>query len=89
MTDVLSHPVRVALSGGQEADGTQAPKLLAGLETEAVIADKGYDSDEVVRQVESQRVAAVISPRSNRKEPREYDQHWHGERYQIECEIGF
>lgn len=89
VTDALGNPVRLALTGGQEADCTQAPDLLAGLETEAVIADKGYDSDDIVRQVESQEATAVIPPRSNRKELREYDEHLYGERYKIECEIGF
>ena len=34
-------PIRFALTGDQQADAPQALPLLAGLETEAVIADKG------------------------------------------------
>ena len=38
-----------------------------------MIADKGYDSDDLVEAIEAGGAEAVIPPRSNRKEPRDYD----------------
>lgn len=59
--------------------------LLEGLETERVIADKGYDSDELVSSVQAMGAEVVIPPRSNRIEPREYDREFYKERHLIEC----
>jgi len=38
-----------------------------------VIGDKGYDSDEFVTAIEAGGATAVIPPRENRIEKREYD----------------
>lgn len=40
----LGHPVVITVTGAQAADGPQLPSLIAGLGTDAVLADKGYDS---------------------------------------------
>jgi hypothetical protein len=40
----------------------QALPLIDGLQPEAVIGDKGYDSDEVVAGIESRGAQAVIPP---------------------------
>ena len=89
LTDALGNPLRFLLTGGEEADCTQAIPLLEGCPAQAVIADKGYDSDAIVEPVEGLGATAVIPPRSNRNPPREYDTHLYGERYKIECEFGF
>ena len=70
----LMLPVRLLLTAGQEADVTQAEELIEGMPIEAVIADKGYDSDKVVVAVEAKGAEAVIPTLSNRKEQREYDE---------------
>ena len=66
-------PVELALTPGQEADVTQAEKLLADHPVKVVIADKGYDSDELVKRVEARGAEAVIPPRKNRTQQRTYD----------------
>ncbi len=76
----MGQPVELILTPGQDSDIGQAQKLLAGHQPEAVIADKGYDSDAFVETVEARGSEAVIPPRSNRKEPREYDRHTYKER---------
>ena len=38
------------------------------------MADKGYDSNEIVAAALARGIKPVIPPRSNRKEAREYDQ---------------
>ena len=69
----LGLPVTLVLTAGQAADVTQAPALLAGAESEVVIADKGYDSDAVVEAIEATGAEAVIPPKKNRTEQRPYD----------------
>ena len=76
--------MRFVLTGGQEADGPQAIPLLTGIETEAVIADKGYESNGILAFIQEQAAAAVIPPKSNRKEPWDYDRALYRERNLIE-----
>ncbi len=40
-----------------------------------MIADKGYDADALVERIASQYAQAIIPPRSNRNNPRDYDRH--------------
>ena len=62
--DGQGRPVRILLSGGQRNDITQAPALLDGFRPRYVLADKGYDSRELVQRIEDQGGEAVIPPRS-------------------------
>lgn len=82
--DALGNPVRLILTGGQVADVTQGAALVAGIEAGHVIADKGYDSNELVGTIEASGAKAVIPPRSNRKEKREYDRHLYKDRNLVE-----
>ena len=58
--------------------------MVAGLEVEPVIADQGYDSDQLVEVIEAEGAEAVIPPRSNRKRKRDYDRHLSKERNLVE-----
>lgn len=49
-----------------------------------MLADKGYDADYVVEQARKMGAVAVIPPKKNRLNPREYDRHLYKERNQIE-----
>lgn len=49
-----------------------------------VIADKGYDSDDLRQWMEKRGTAPVIPPRSNRKVQHEYDKHLYRQRNIIE-----
>ena len=69
VTDAQGQPVRFALTGGQEADAPQAISLLTGIETEGIIADKGYESNGILAFIRDPGAAAVIPPKSNRKDP--------------------
>ena len=84
VTDAQGQPIRFILTGGQEADGPQAIPLLTGIETEAVIADKGYESNGILAFIQEQAAEAVIPPKSNRKEPWDYDRALYRERNLIE-----
>lgn len=82
--DALGNPVRLILSAGQIADIDFATNLIADIQTDAVIADKGYDSDALVQCIQASGAQAVIPPRSNRKELRFYDTHLYKDRNLIE-----
>jgi transposase len=69
----LGLSVKLVLTAGQQADVTQAEKLIEGVPFEVVIADKGYDSKAVVEAIEAKGAEAVIPTLSTRKGQREID----------------
>ena len=75
VVDALGNPIRVLLSPGQAADITFAKELIDGLKGKAMIGDKGYDSDDFIDAIKASGAEAVIPPRGNRIEQREYDKH--------------
>jgi len=77
-------PVRIIITDGTAADCTQASKLIDGITAEYLLADKGYDSDDIVVQAESQCMIAVIPPRKNRKVQRKYDKDLYKLRHLVE-----
>lgn len=80
----LGLPVELQLTPGQQADVMQAASLLKGYQPDAVLADKGYDSDALIKTIEAKGAEAVIPPKSNRKEPRDYDKDLYKERNLVE-----
>ena len=84
LVDALGNPVEFILTGGQEADVTQAEPLMQGHKTDAVIADNAYDSNAIIDAAKRQGAKAVIPSKKNRKVPREYDTHLYKERKKVE-----
>jgi transposase len=82
--DALGNPVDFILTGGPEADVTQAEPWIAAHEAGASILDTVYDSDAVVKAARVQGGEAVIPPKKNRKVARESDTHWYEERKKAE-----
>jgi len=80
----LGLPVEIRLTPGQKADVTQAEPLLEGYSPAAVIADKAYDSDPLVKTVETKGAEAVIPPKVNRKQPRDFDKYLYKVRNLVE-----
>jgi len=76
----LGHPVVIELTGSEVADSPRLPGLIAGLETDAVLADKGYDSDANRAAIRAAGAEPCIPPRRNRTEVIEYDRHLYKER---------
>lgn len=88
LTDSQGKPLRFLLTGSQRNDCTQAKRLLAGFTAQAVIADKGYDVDGIVRMIQQKMKAiAVIPPRIHRKHPLSYDIRLYKHRNLIERSI--
>ena len=69
----LGQLAQFILTGGQVHDVTQAQALIEPIQPEAVVADKAYDADTVVDCIERKNAKAVIPPKANRKEKREFD----------------
>ncbi len=84
VTDAKGQPIRFNLTGGQAHDAPQALPLLTGIKAAFVIADKGYDSDTILRFIHEQEAIEVISPKSNPKIQREYDRELYKQRNLIE-----
>jgi transposase len=59
----LGLPIEIQLTPGQQADITKAADLLEGYTPEAVIADKGYDSDALIDAIEATGAEALIPPK--------------------------
>ena len=85
--DGLGNPLRFLLTGGQAADVTQAEVLTAGYASAYVIADKGYAAHWFRQSLLARGITPVIPPRSNRKDPHDYDTHLYRERHLVECFI--
>lgn len=61
-----------------------AEELIEGLSTAAVIADKGYDSNDFIATIQQQGAEAVIPSRRNRKEQRVIDENLYKDRNKVE-----
>ena len=82
--DALGNPVRFILTRGQSSEYDQAAALLEGFQANFVLADKGYDSDDFIEKIQSSGAVAVIPPRKNRIEKRDYDKTLYKERNLVE-----
>ena len=77
-------PVRVIITQGTTADSTQAGPLTGGLSAEHLLADKGYDTDDIIDQAIRQGMNPQIPPKRNRKVQREYDKALYRLRHPVE-----
>ena len=84
LADAQGRPVRFTLTGGQRADVCQATPMLTGIETGAVIAEKGYGSNRILAFIRDQGAEAVIPPKANGRNPWEYDRELYRQRDLIE-----
>ena len=81
-------PLRFIVTGDERHDCTQAQALLDGFQAQAVLADKGYDADELVKWIQQTEALVVIPPRSNRTVLRDYDTVLYKERNLVERMYG-
>ena len=80
----LGHPVAIHLTGANAADRPHLPALIAGVETTAVLADKGYDAESNRQAIRSRGAEPCIPPRRNRTAAVGYDRHLYRERNGVE-----
>jgi len=80
----LGNPVRLLLTAGQASEYGQATELIKDFDADYVLADKGYDSDQLIEAIEASGAEAVIPPRNHRNEKRTYDRELYQERNLVE-----
>ena len=88
LVDGLGNPLKFLLTLGQRHDVTQSYEIVEDIFESTVIADKGYDANALITQLEEQGCQTVFPSRKNRKEPRRYDPNLYKERHLIECFFG-
>lgn len=62
---------RILVTEGIRADCEKAVHLIEEIPAEALRADRGYDTDDILAYALSQGMEVVIPPKRNRKEQRE------------------
>jgi transposase len=72
------------ITAGTVADCTQAIGLIDGFTAQALLADKGYDSNAILARAVSQGMEPVIPPKKNRIAKREYDEELYKSRHLVE-----
>lgn len=83
--DALGNPLNFHLTPGQASDLEGADQLLPDVVADTVLADKADNADErVIQRLEAQGKTAVIPPRRNRKQHRQYDPDLYKARHLIE-----
>lgn len=88
LVDALGYPLKFILSPGQEHDVKAAPQLIEGIYDTNLIADKGYDSDDLIEIAHTQNCSVTIPSRRSRITARDYDFFVYKERHLIECFFG-
>lgn len=84
LCDALGNPVQLVLTAGQRHDSKVAVELLTGVQAKAVVADKAYDSNEIVEHAQENGMEVVIPPKENRKQPRALDKDRYKARHLVE-----
>ena len=84
MVDALGNLVDFVLLPGQRHDLIGVAALLDGVEFEALIADRAYDSNALRDELKERGATAVIPPRSNRVDEIDYDREMYKWRHLVE-----
>ena len=82
--DAQGLPVRIVITEGSRADCTQAGRLIEGIDADHPIADKGYDTDAILKPAAAQGMNAVILPKKNRVTQRSCDEDLYKLRHLVE-----
>ena len=76
--------MKIIITDGNTADGSQAQALIEGLPSACLMADKAYDTNALLELLAARRTQAVIPPKCNRKVQRRYDEYLYKLRHIIE-----
>ena len=69
LTDALGNLVRFVLLPGQRFDTVGVPPLIEGLTFDALIADKAFDSNAIIADLDARGAKIVISQHPRRAKP--------------------
>ena len=84
MVDALGNLFRFLLLPGQAHDMTGVAPLIHDVSFGALLADKAFDADWLLQDLDERGATAVIPPKSNRKVQRDYDTHMYKWRHLVE-----
>lgn len=84
LTDALGNLVRFRLMPGQRFDSVNVPPLIDGLEFDAFIADKAFDSSTIITELNERGATVVISQHPGRSKPLPLDREMYKWRHLIE-----
>ena len=73
LCDALGNPLRFKLTAGNISDTGELLGLVEGVACSEILADKAYDSNEIVEALNIRGIEVVIPPKINRKLKREFD----------------
>ena len=73
LVDALGNLVRFLLLPGQAHDMKGVAPLIKGVSFDALLADKAFDADWLLQDLDERGATAVIPPKTNRKIQRNYD----------------
>ena len=82
--DAHGMPVRIFVTEGTRADCTKACALIEGIDAGALLADRAYDTNAIVKQAIESGMEVVIPSKKNRKEARSYDKYLYRLRHLVE-----
>ncbi len=84
LVDALGNLVRFMLLPGQARDLKGVAPLIKEVSFEALLADKAFDADWLLQELDARGATAVIPPKANRKEQRDYDTEMYKWRHLVE-----
>jgi transposase len=84
LTDALGNLARFLLLPGQRYDTVGVPPLIEGIAFDALIADKAFDSNWVITELDKRGAKAVISQHPRRAQPLAIDEEMYKWRHLIE-----
>ncbi|WP_456672327.1 MULTISPECIES: IS5 family transposase [unclassified Bradyrhizobium] len=88
LTDALGNLVRFVLLPGQRFDTVGVSPLIEGLAFNALIADKAFDSNAIIAELEARGAKVVISQHPRRAQPLAIDKEMYKWRHLIENFFG-
>ena len=84
LTDALGNLVRFVLLPGQRFDTVGVPPLIDGVAFDALLADKAFDSNDLIADLEKRGAKIVISQHPRRAKPLDIDLEMYKWRHLIE-----
>ena len=84
LTDALGNLVRFVLLPGQRFDTAGVAPLIAGIEFGALIADKAFDSNDIIADLNNRGAKVVISQHPRRAIPLQIDTEMYKWRHLVE-----
>jgi transposase len=84
LTDALGNLVRFVLLPGHRFDTVGVPPLIEGVDFDALIADKAFDSNAILAELDARGATAVIAQHPRRAISRDLDKEVYKWRHLIE-----